>query len=60
MSLPFISSEVEVNSNGEVQLIVEDFTKGLIMGRIYDNHFLPDSLDRVGGSLLPQLDSESF
>lgn len=49
-----------MNSNGEVQLIVEDFTKGLIMGRIYDNHFLPDSLDRVGGSLLPQLDSESF
>lgn len=45
MSLPFISSEVEVDSNGEVQLIVEDFTKGLIMGRIYDNHFLPVSLD---------------
>lgn len=59
MSLSFISSETEVDSNGEFQLIMEAFTKGLSMGSVCDNHSPPDSLDRVRTTLFPEFVSGS-
>lgn len=40
MTLSLISSEVEVDSNGEFQFILETSTKSLIMGKACDNHSL--------------------
>ena len=60
MPLSLISSEVEVDSNGEFQLLLEAFTKSLIIGRACDNHSLTDSLDRVGAALFPEFVSGSI
>lgn len=59
MSLSLIRSEVEVDSNGEFQLIFEAFTKSLIRGRACDNQSLTDSLDRDGAALFPEFVSGS-
>lgn len=57
MPLSLISSEVD--SNGEFQLILEAFTKNLIMRRACDNHSLTDSLDRDGAASFPEFVSGS-
>jgi len=59
MPLSLISSETEVDSDREFQLILEVFTMNLIMVRACDNHSPTDSPDGDGTALFPEYVSGS-